>query len=117
MVFLDFRDSSGLDLTSDVWDKTPDNQPELIAEYETLQAWVCRGRRGQQELPVSNEIRVVESEIDSEIRSLTVWKSARAVVLRGLMGVYRDLIELGFVEALDANLFGTNRRPNRGVQT
>ena len=24
------------------------------------------------------------------------------------MGVYRDLIELGFVEALDANLFGTN---------
>ena len=66
------------------------------------------GRRGQQELPVSNEIRVVESEIDSEIRSLSVWKSARAVVLRGLMGVYRDLIELGFVEALDANLFGTN---------
>jgi len=66
------------------------------------------GRRGQLELPVSNEIRVVESEIDSEIRSLSVWKSARAIVLKGIMGIYRDLIELGFFEALDANVFDSN---------
>ena len=60
-------------------------------------------------MPVSDEIRVVESEIDSEIRSLPVWKSSRAVVLKGLMGIYRDFIELVFVKALDANVFGTNR--------
>ena len=34
------RLSTGLEQTANRWDKSPDIQPDLIAEYEALQAWV-----------------------------------------------------------------------------
>ena len=59
-------------------------------------------------VPVSNEMRAVETEIDAKICCLPVWKSGRATVLEGLMGVYRDSIKVVFVTALDAEVFENN---------
>ena len=51
-------------------------------------------------MPVPKEVRDVEKEIDAEIASMPLWKHGRAAVLEGLMGIYRDGIELAFVKAL-----------------
>ena len=51
-------------------------------------------------MPVPNEMREVEKEIDAEVASMPLWKHGRAAVLEGLMGAYRDGIELTFVKTL-----------------
>ena len=51
-------------------------------------------------MPVSDEIRDVEDEIDCEVASMPLWKQGRATVLEGLVDTYRDCIELAFVKAL-----------------
>ena len=51
-------------------------------------------------MPVPDEIRDVEEEIDAEVASMPLWKHGRAAVLEGLMGTYRDGIELTFVKVL-----------------
>ena len=58
-------------------------------------------------MPVPNEMREVEKEIDAEVASLPLWKHRRAAVLEGLMGVYRYGIERTVVRALNGELFGT----------
>ena len=55
-------------------------------------------------MPVSSEMREVEAELDAKLASLPLWKRGRATVLKGLMGVYRDCIEVTFVKALDAEV-------------
>ena len=57
-------------------------------------------------MPVSREMRVVETEIDAEIQSLPVWKRGRATILEALMDAYRDSRELVFGRALHAEVFG-----------
>ena len=54
---------------------------------------------------VSEVMRAVEVQIDSEIRSLPIWKGNLSRVLESIMGLYRDAIELTFVRSLDAKLF------------
>ena len=51
-------------------------------------------------MPVPDEIRDVEKEIDAEVASMPLWKHGRAAVLEGLMGIYRDGVEFAFVNAL-----------------
>ena len=51
-------------------------------------------------MPVPNEMREVEKEIDAEVASMPLWKHGRAAVLEGLMGTYRDRMERAFVKAL-----------------
>ena len=58
-------------------------------------------------MPVPDEIRDVEEEIDAEVASLPLWKHGRAPVLEGLMGTYKDGIELTFVKALKAEVLGS----------
>ena len=55
-------------------------------------------------MPVPDEVRDVENEIDAEVASMPLWKNGRAAVLEGLMGTYRDSIELTFVRAMDAEV-------------
>ena len=55
-------------------------------------------------VPVSNEMREVEAEIDAKLRSMPLWKCGRATALESLMGIYRDSIELTFVKALRAEI-------------
>ena len=57
-------------------------------------------------MPVSSEMRSVEKEIDAKVESMPLWKHGRAAALEALMGTYRDSIELTFVRALDAEVFG-----------
>ena len=57
-------------------------------------------------MPVPDEIRDVEKEIDAEIATMPLWKHGRAAVHEGLMGTYRDGIELTFVRVLDAEVLG-----------
>lgn len=56
-------------------------------------------------MPVSDEMRAVEAEIDEAIRSQPMWRNDRYKVLRAIMGLYRDAIELVHVRAMDAELF------------
>ena len=56
-------------------------------------------------MPVSEEMRAVEGKIDDTIRSLPTWMNDRYKILKGIMGLYRDAIELVHVQALDARLF------------
>ena len=56
-------------------------------------------------MPVPDEIRDVEEEIDAEVASMPLWKHGRAAVLEGLMGTYRDGIELTFVKVLNGEVF------------
>lgn len=56
-------------------------------------------------MPVSEEMRAVEAEIDRAIRSLPIWRNDRCKVLKGIMALYRDAIELALFRALDAQLF------------
>ena len=65
-------------------------------------------RRGEQTLPVPDEVRVIEKDIDAKVASMAHWKHGRAAVLEGLMGIYRDCIEFTFVKGLDARMFGTD---------
>ena len=58
-------------------------------------------------MPVPDEIRDIEDEIDAEVASMPLWKHRRAAVLEGLMGIYRDGIEVTFVRAMEAEAFGT----------
>ena len=51
-------------------------------------------------MPVPDEIRHMENEIDAEVASMPLWTHGRAAVLEGLVGTYRDGIELAFVKAL-----------------
>ena len=57
-------------------------------------------------MPVPDEIRDVEEAIDAEVASMPLWKHGRAAVLEGLMGTYRDGIELTFVKALKGEVLG-----------
>jgi len=57
-------------------------------------------------VPVQDEVRVIEKEIDAKVAAMALWRHGRAAVLEGLMGVYRDCIELTFVKGLDAEVFG-----------
>ena len=56
-------------------------------------------------MPVPKEMRAMEGEIDDAIRSLPMWMDDRYKVLKGIMEIYRDAIELVHVRALDAGLF------------
>ena len=56
-------------------------------------------------MPVSKEMRAVEAEIDGAIRSMPIWSNDRYKVLKSVMGLYRDAIELVHVQALDTRLF------------
>lgn len=58
-------------------------------------------------VPVPDEVRDVENEIDAEVASMPLWKRERAAVLEGLMRIYRDGIELVFVKALKGEVFGS----------
>ena len=57
-------------------------------------------------MPVPEEVRVIEKEIDAKVASMPLWKHGRGAVLEGLMGIYRDGVELTFRRILDAELFG-----------
>ena len=57
-------------------------------------------------MTLPDEIRDVEEEIDAEVASMPLWKHGRAAVLEGLMGTYRDGIELTFVKALKGEVLG-----------
>ena len=57
-------------------------------------------------VPVPDEVRNIEKEIDAKVASMPLWRHGRATVLEGLMGTYRHCIEHTFVRALDAEVFG-----------
>ena len=58
-------------------------------------------------MPVPEEMRDVEKEIDAKVASMPLWKHGRAAVLEGLMAIYRDGIEVTFVRGMEAEAFGT----------
>jgi len=47
-------------------------------------------------MPVSEEVRRAEAEIDEHIQNLKVWRSDRNLILRALLDYYRDAIEVVF---------------------
>ena len=57
-------------------------------------------------MPVPDEVRDVEREIDAKVESYPLWKHGRAVVLEGLMRIYRDGIELTVIRALLGEVSG-----------
>ena len=51
---------------------------------------------------IPNRIREIESEIDSYIRELPIWKASKDALLGDIMGAYRDGVEVTFVIVLHA---------------
>lgn len=56
-------------------------------------------------MPVSEKVRTVEAQIDASIREMRIWQTPKAPMLERLMGVYRDSIELIFLEFMHAEVF------------
>jgi hypothetical protein len=57
-------------------------------------------------MPVSEEVRRVEAEIDYTIRNLPIWRAPRDRLLRVFLDFYRDAIEVMFLGASHALQFG-----------
>ena len=52
------------------------------------------------EMSVSARIREIEREIDTNIRAMPIWQRSKALMLSGLMKLYRDAIEVIFTSHL-----------------
>lgn len=60
-------------------------------------------------MAVPDRVREIESEIDTDIRQLPIWRAPRADVLNDLMRTYRDAIECIFLRVLHAEIFDSSR--------
>ena len=57
---------------------------------------------------VSERVRSAESDIDDRIRRLPVWKGRKTAILRRLMNVWRDGLELAYMRFGHAAMFQNN---------
>lgn len=59
----------------------------------------------QHEDMVSEEVRIAESDIDERIRRLPVWNGRKTAILRRLMYLWRDALELAYLRFGHAAMF------------
>ena len=62
---------------------------------------------------VNDDVRRVETEIDASIQKMAVWKVRKAVLLRRLMDIWRDGLEVAHLRFAHAAMF----QVERGVET
>jgi hypothetical protein len=54
---------------------------------------------------ISDQVRAAASEIDERIRRLSIWKSEKNLLLKGLMDFWRDGLELAYMRFGHATMF------------
>lgn len=54
---------------------------------------------------VSEQVRVAESDIDNKIRQLPIWNARKTTILRRLMHLWRDSLELAYMQFAHAAVF------------